>query len=176
MGYAEVVYEDALILKVVDKIYSVQDLKKVYRNYQNLKCFFDDEKIGELAALQTKIPDTHFSISKNLSPEQKVNYNKLKILIKLLTYVESQNISIDQKIISSLFDSYKALECSPEFIDENNNKKLNSVFEKLVKLHIFLKSRYQVSSQNSDSKELSGLSLFVDSIDKQLSDSFYWQE
>jgi hypothetical protein len=175
-GRTELVYQDALILKVVDKIYSVQDLKKIYQNYLNLKCFFEDEKIGQLASLQNGISEQHFSINKNLSAEQKLNYNKLKILVKLLTYVEAQNISIDQKIISSLFESYQALECSPQFIDVNNNKKVNKIFEQLLKLHIFLKSRYQAANQNSDTKELSGLSLFVDSIDKQLSDSFYWQE
>ena len=121
--YSKTLLEDALIFKIVDQIYSVEDVKKTYHDYLQLKCFFPEEKIGSLIKMpERKFDEEFFKIGKTFTSEQKKVYLQFKTLLKLITYVSAQNVAVNSNLKQVISESYEKLKCSKKIFKKFTKK------------------------------------------------------
>ncbi len=191
----ELVKESRILFKVVSDVYSLDDIKLFAQKITSFSCMYQNSLIvgsfelskQKLAAIQ------QIDLSSSLEPKNILIYDGLKNLVKVLKYIDTQSVQVDPVLYSALKDSYKLNSCGREM------PRFNGMLANIIKAEVYFRSRFQdksfwvsdaeikkampnypgksrqaVRNIEEGKRKSKAISLFIDSVSKQVSDdSFY---
>lgn len=177
-GYSQT--SDRFLLKIVDKTISVRDLHFFLRNFKALNCAYPDSitfnYFGKSFVLDwqnflNNLPDGNREISRYLYEKEEF-LKKLRLFFKLVRYSSDQRAEITPELNSLMIESMKVNKCSQDVFYKD---RLKSTFYNVLKVELYLKSRYgsQLSDSRNASSVKSSIDLFMESLDKQFHHEFY---
>lgn len=181
----DILSQDRYFFKIINTVISQKDLSYLERNLKVLKCVFEtpvltdlfsSELVKNLSHFLTQLPSSHKiddqKVRDKLKSHEKM-MKKLRMLFKLLLYVKNQSILIRPQMIQLVRSTIKENKCSEDVFYK---KSLKTNFLELLKLEIYLKSRYGTQMKKNDEIDVTkaSLSTFVESLDKQYSHEYFW--
>jgi hypothetical protein len=177
-----ILVSDRLVLKIVDQVYSLQDFKYQSRNLSTLKCVFSDsvivsyftpDFIAEFRDFVGNYPKTYSELEKYYDKKDKL-LKKIRYFFKGIKYSEDQKLVVSDEVETLVRESTKINKCDSEILKTNG---LKSNFVSLLRLELYLRSRYLAGDLSSKKKDFgllkSSIDLFIDSLDKQFSHEYF---
>lgn len=168
------------VFKIIDKVYSVRDLKVFGEDLKALECHLGDGIINDYLGKEF-VPKLTKSLQEIDRPGYKISehspmvifLNYVRQIYKLKIYVNSQKITVVPGVLQGLKEQK---ECPNVF----SKKGIHRHFLTLLRLEIYLRGRYgQASGQDKMSEEqkkksFESLALFIDSLEKQMTHENFW--
>lgn len=117
-------------------------------------------------------------MQKKITSDQKKYFGRMIDLAKILVYSRSYNIQVEEKLEKFFYLRAKESRCGEDVF--NHKKRLTSNFKDLLKLEMFLRTRFlptQKSVQLSKEdykKAIKGAKNLIQSISDQLDEAVYW--
>lgn len=179
---AELVSSDRFLLKVLDRTISFQDIAFHQRNLKALSCvypesmvvnYFEKKMVKDLAQFVTKFPKDEVAVKKYLHGHEST-LKEIRLYFKMLRYSEDQNSKVTPEISELIREGSKDNKCDLGIIYKDT---LKTNFISLLKLELYLKSRYgaQLKSSKSGFQGIRpSLDLFTESLDKQFGHEYFW--
>ena len=175
-------FSDRFLMRISSKILSANDLVVWEQDLLALKCYMPDSLIPDYLgpSFLVKLKDLNKLLSNN---EVLINdshpvvpfLSYVRKISKLMTYIEDQKVTLVLPLTKELVQLSKTRKC-PQKI--HNGSKLKLSFEDVLRSEIYLRSKYlskNISSdQDSKSKRFQALSLFIESVDRQISHENFW--
>lgn len=176
---ANTVLADKFVFKVANEVFTVKNLKTYFDQLQNLKCIYPE-------TLLARVFDKEFSQDSNkwyfVSPKfnqgQQVYFNTVISFSKLLVYSKSHNVTVKKSLKKYFYLSAKNLKCG--FSAFETSRELKPQFEEILRLEIFMRSRFLPTEQAGKStkadivKAVKSAKDLINSIDKQIDQEVYW--
>lgn len=173
----KLVDQDAFIFRVMDNVVSFKELQQDYILIQNLKCFYpesllivlfdklvkDAEKLN-ISALTAK--------NVNFGSGQKELFQEFIKFYKLHSYVESHSVVLSPDLVTSLYAMAKKQKC--EISGFENSKKFVPRMEQILKMEVFIRSRFLTSNGSNAKKIRQSVQLFLESVSKQVTEEVFW--
>ena len=181
---AKVIYADAFIYKISKSIYSLEDLRRNNDNLKALKCYFPESllvvvfdkllKLGQDQSLfeikdYTKVAYTQV---------QKNYFTQSLIFHKLKFYSDSHKTVVSKELVDAFYAASTKLSCGKTIFDEN--KDFTADFREVMRLELFLRSRYLPTEQNTkktstDLKQaMLGIKNLLSAMDRQITEETFW--
>lgn len=180
-SHAKVVSSDRFILRVVDRIISVQDLKYQSRNLKVLSCAYEDSfviqyfgsrTIKDLQSFVQHLPETNESV-RNYLHQQEKSLSSIRKLFKLLRYSEDQKTTVSQNVIKLIRESIQSNHCNLKILHKDS---LKTNFIGLLEVELYLRARYGSQLKAGQKFDLikPSIDLFIESLDKQFYHEYFW--
>lgn len=178
-SHSEVVLRDAVVFKVVRKVFSLNDLKSYFDEINNLKCIYPDSILIKIFNEEFD-PDNlkFFKFQKPFSSEQKEYFSSLLDFAKLLTYSEAQTVVVKPTIVKYLYLGAKNSGCSLKSFQKDGQ--LKDRLAEIIRFEVFARSRFLPSEKSGvvtkddiDKAIISAKNL-LKSISRQVDDEVYW--
>lgn len=182
---AKRIYSDVFVYKVSDTVYSLKDLNQLQMNLTALNCYYPESILVKFfKTLILKGKESSIFVVKdytqsNYSPHQREYFKKAIEYHKLKFYSDSHKVSVNKSIVESFDKASRQTKCSREIFNLKNQS-FTSSFEEVMKMEIFLRSRYlpeklDAKNPEKDIKQaLVGIKNLLNSIDKQVSEEVFW--
>lgn len=152
--FANTIVYDRLLLKVMDQVYSLQDFKYQLRNLKTLNCVFPDSItvryftpafLESFSNFLQDYPSTSDKIQ-TYYMDKELLLRKLRLFFKGIKYSEDQKLTVSDEVEGLIRESTKINKCDPDILKTNG---LKANFLSLLRLELYLRSRYVDSSTNS---------------------------
>lgn len=170
---------DRFIFRVADQVVSLQDLKSTDQDWSALRCHLPDsliiEYVGE--AFRKKLQENIGVLEKLDKPlganaPLTIFLGSMRSFWKLLTYIDNQEVGLLPELEKTFLRSSHC----PSV--EGEPKKLRASFRRWLRVEIYLRSRYGQGDISKDGERIQkrhqSISLFVDSLDKQVTHEDFW--
>lgn len=176
---AAIVVKDKMVFKVSRTVFSLADLKQIHQHVSRLTCIYSDSLIGILFKNQFKAEKAKYlDYRESFSAQDKQYYSSIIDFYKLYIYARSQEVQINNNIEKYFYLMAQRNKCSMEGF--TSEKTFTDDFRELVKLEIFVRSRFLPTEKNDrttteDIKKavLASKSLLI-SIGRQIEAELYW--
>ncbi len=192
----ELVRENTFVFRVISEVYSLEDLKNYSQNLESFACMYKNSLVIDSFGFNEKT----FSRIKNakvdasFTQELKSEYDKFNRMVKMIKYLETQTIQVDNSLYSALKSSAKANKC---LINPLNT--FDSIMKIIIKAEVYFQSRFQdksfwISETDLDTvmkkypgknrrtvkkieernRKQQSINLFIQSVEKQISDERFY--
>lgn len=178
----KLVQQDAFIFRVMNEVVSLNDMQRDYGLLQDLKCYYPESVLVIIFDnLKKNADELNFT---SLTPKQitydksqKDFFSKVIKFYKLKTYTSSHRVVIAPALIGGLYTVAKRSGCRLAGFESSD--KLQANFEQILKMEIFLRSRFLPDEKGPPSKERlvkvkSSARLFLESVSKQITEEVFW--
>ena len=179
MSAAPTGQKDRFLFRVADQVVSVQDLKLTDADFSSLACQLPDslllEHVGD--GFRKKLHESVARLDTLTTPlggetPLIIFLASVRQIWKLLTYIDTQDVSIS----SDLEKSFLGASQCPSIMGPD--KKMRASFRRWLRVEVYLRSRYgqgKISQEKGrKEKRFQSISLFVDSLDKQVVHEDFW--
>lgn len=176
----EVMVEDKLVYKVSGQVFTVNDLKSIYKSGKVLDCLFNNSLVDKVFSDFFEDKNLkYFKINKKFTSKQIEYFNDSISLMKLYMYRKSFSVQVKKELKKYLVLKAKTKKCTKGRKSENQSLLRGEVLE-LLKMEIFLRDRFlpveiqRVSTKQEVEKAASSAKNFLRSIGEQLEQEVYW--
>lgn len=179
---AKLVLQDAFVFKVVNEVVSLNDMQRDYKLLQDLKCYYPESVLviifEGLTKNAEKIQFSSFTPKQlTFDKTQKDFFSQVIQFYKLKAYISTHQVVIAQALVGGLYTVAKRSACRLDGFESSN--KLQTNFEQILKMEIFLRSRFLPDELGPPSKERlikikSSARLFLESVSKQITEEVFW--
>jgi hypothetical protein len=174
-----VLIKDKVVFKAATEVFTLSELKSYFQSFQDMSCFYPDSLLTKIFSIELK--DTkvaNLDYSDVFTVNQKVYFVKILKFAKLLVYSRSHDVVLNNALNRYFYSIAKSKQCYAGSFDEN--KEFNFFAKELMKLEIFMRSRFlpEEKSGKVTSKEylkaVNGARALIKSLDKQIDEEVYW--
>ena len=180
-------FQNVFLYKINDSVYSMQDLIKINKELNSLKCLYEDSILTEVFKEIVIIPGSSkvFAFKDytkvKYSKKQIDTYQQFILYSKLYSYVESHKVSIKQAVVKAFYLASRKMNCSDNIF--LSSTKFTKSFNEIMRLEIFLRTRFipeaRGNKRNKNTKKdfalaVSGIKTLLKTINKQISEEVYW--
>jgi hypothetical protein len=185
LGWADnkVISSDKLILKISDQVFALSDFRFQFRNLKALDCIYSHNSIviqyfgrsflTKFDRFLEKYPEETSEIAR-FHKNHEFFLKQLRFFFKGIKYADDQKLVFNETLESLIKESASLNRCDQSVLKEN---KLKANFVSLLRLELYLRTRYSGSKEKVNKNELKRLKdsidLFVESIDKQLPHEYF---
>lgn len=172
---------DKLVFKVAGEVFALSDLKKYHTQLINIKCFYPDSVLFEVfsSKMINKFKKDLFNHRRHpFSGRQTVYFYGILPFYKLMLYTRSYSVEVKESLKKYFYHIGKKNKCDlTTFLDSGN---LRKEFEDLLKMEIFLRSRFLSNQKPSKieneefKKAVKSVQELVNSIEVQVDQEIYW--
>ena len=190
----ELTFQDIFLFRIVDEVYTYEEVRHLYFIYQYWLCLSDDsylEKIVNIKKLSINFKPASTMLKKHGRYEFDLDhiflFIQLKKLLKLILYVKSQNIILKKDLIKNYYLLGQDLGCQIKDSSFFPLSKSHLFIEQLIRTEIYLRSQFlqknqvsdlSIKSNNSsvptDKILINNLLSLMESLERQLKDEIYW--
>ncbi len=182
----KIIKKDKFIFKISNEVYNVQDIINYNSYLEFMHCIEPSQFLINSVYLPwfktTLSKLTSYKNEKAFTPEEKKYYIKIIPFFKMLIYKNTYDLVIKDDLISAMEMQAKKHSCY-KHLDKNIEFKLskNDIFLNLMKLELFLRSRFWNSARVSETRkeDLKKASASVleltKSVSKQIVHLLYWE-
>ncbi len=171
--------KNSFVFTIGEEVYSLKDLSEFHLHLKSFACLMEDTLLLQSNPMSLDKLGKYFQVPSDLTQEfsaqQKIIFLKLKKMLKIIAYVETQSVKRVADVDKSLFELSQSQKCGQGSFSEKGE--LHPTFAKLVQTEIFLRSRYRADQSiksKYDDKLDKSIQLFYISIDKQISEHVFW--
>jgi hypothetical protein len=176
---SETYLTDKFVFKVANEVFTVNNLKSYYGSLKSLKCIYPESLLYDVFRdeFQPKMEKWYF-VSSQFSIGQKNYFNSVIKFGKLLVYSRSYDVVVKKSLKRYFYLSATKRKCDLGVFDMNKN--LVSSFEEVLRLEIFMRSRFLPTEKQGKStrtdleKAVKSSKDLIKSIDKQIDQEVYW--
>lgn len=181
---------DQFLFKIIDEIYTLKEVEEFYTLLKDLECINKDflilKVLPEEFLKQTKSAEVFrtamFSKDKSIFTVNQIYvFNILKRVIKLGTYVSSQNIELDKNLIPLNKQLAKEKGCRYEPAKSLLSQSVyDSYWKMLMQIEVFLNVQFSSSSTSEEERKKiqkekkRDIVFLIDSIEKQIKEVLFW--
>ncbi len=178
----QVLLSDRFIFKVMDDVYSLQDLNYQSRNLNALKCvypdafvlrYFGEDFLKKFKKFNEEFPQENSEAIKYLHLHEDL-LRQIRFFFKGMKYAEDQKLVVSEDVTKIIIEATKVNKCDTKILKDDG---LKANFISLLRLELYLRSRYapQMDSKKIDFNTVkSSIDLFIESLDKQFSHEYFW--
>lgn len=178
----KLILQDAFVFRVINEVVSLNDMQRDYKLLQDLKCYYPESVLVIIFENLRKNAD---SINFNSLTPKQLTYDKSQKeffaqvikFYKLKAYISSHQVVVAPALVGGLYTVAKRSGCRLNGFESSD--KLQENFEQLLKMEIFLRSRFLPDEKGPPSKERlvkikSSARLFLESVSKQITEEVFW--
>ncbi|MBL7663995.1 MAG: hypothetical protein JNM93_02590 [Bacteriovoracaceae bacterium] len=166
----QVVKQNMALFRVVDNVYTLDEVKKLTVGLRNFSCALSDSVVFKAFNLKALDLVEIGKLKYQATYPEKIlkTLDTLRIIEKIHVYIEAQNVTVTQSVYGALKSSAEVNRCSTLDFEAPMTKKN-------IKMEIYFRSRFldQAMVTNSvDSKQQ--IQQFIDSVEKQIFHEKYY--
>lgn len=170
---------DRFLFRVGDQVVSVQDFVLTDADFDALQCHLPDSLVIEYvgAGFQKKLHESVATLDGLKTPLKEntplvIFISSMRQIWKLLSYVDSQEVAIAPQLEKGFLQPSKCPTVA------GSDKKMRASFRRWLRVEVYLRSRYAPTGVKDEAgrkgKRFQSISLFVDSLDKQVGHEDFW--
>lgn len=170
---------DKFVFKVANEVFTVTNLKSYFESLKSLKCIYPETLLYDVFREEFQpIMEKWYFVSPQFSQGQKTYFNGVIKFGKLLVYSKSYDVVVKKSLKRYFYLSATKRQCDLGVFDKN--KDLVSSFEEILRLEIFMRSRFLPTEKQGKStrldlkKAVKSSKDLIKSIDKQIDQEVYW--
>lgn len=171
--------KDKFVFKIGGEVFAVSDFKEYNRIQKKLKCIYPESLlIGVFNSEFKTIKKKSLVINEKFTSHQKEVFLKMRSFFKLLVYLKSHDIVLNEQLTKYFFLSAKQGNCGLDVFDEK--KEFTPKFKQLMHMEVFMRKRFLPSEAQGKStpqdfkKAIEGVQALLKSIDPQVDEEVYW--
>jgi len=173
-------YSDVFLFRIVDTVYSLNEVKSIHKDLKTLKCIYPESLLKDVfKGVISRGEDQSIFKVKDYSKEkysavQITFFKKLIRFAKLKSYIQSHKVKLSPGLEGLFYQAAVKNKCSMQVFGVD--KKFAPNFFKLVRMEIFLRSRYILDDKkkNGGQSGAQGVNALIKSIENQISEEVYW--
>ncbi len=167
-------YADVFLFRIVDTVYSLNESKAIYQDLKILKCIYPESLLKDVfkgvisSGADKKLFKVKDYTKKRYSRDQIFFFKRLIRFAKLKSYIQSHKVNLNSNLDNLFYQSALKNKCSLSVFGPK--KKFESKFLQLVRMEIFLRSRYVLDEKKlaKDQTAAQGVKSLIKSIENQI--------
>ena len=178
MVSGQILLQDKFIFKVSNEIFSLKDIQRNHQGLKQLKCVYPESLTYAIFINEVKrARQEFFEFSQDFSQKQIEYFKSLMSFYKLYVFSENSDVKVNQSLIKYLKIAAKENGCDKKVF---NGEDFNPSFFKLIKLEVFVRSRFLATEKNSQGnttnsqKAIVAVRNLIASINEQIESEVFW--
>lgn len=178
-------FQNVFLYKINDSVYSMNDIKLIKQQLTSLSCIYEESLLSKVYSDVIQIPNKSpvfefkdYSIVKYTKRQMEV-FKKFISYSKLFSYAESHKVEVQDSVVKAFYLASRQSNCKVSIFE--SSKKFKKSFHDVMKVEIFLRSRFLPSNTSDKGTSSKDIDLSIKStksllrtIDKQILEEVYW--
>lgn len=171
------VEQDSFMFKILSDVVSFKEIQADYVLLNDLKCFYPESFLyvmfEDLMKQSSNLKlESLQSNEINYSEDQIGLFKKYVNFYKLRSYVDSLSVVVSPDLVTGFYAMAKKSKC--RLAGFKNTKTLTDRLEQIVKIEIFVRSRFISQTEELTLKIKQSANLFLESVSKQITEEVFW--